>query len=279
MCDNCGCLPVDWKHRCKDKDEQGQGHMHKHVHGNEHGHEHEHKHEHEHEHGNEHEHEHTHEHEIKQKIAIDRPVLEGNDYLAKINRQFFNDHGLFVINLISSPGSGKTTIVEYLARHFKQQMAVIVGDIQTHRDAERARAAGCKSVQIETLGACHLDAHSVGHALETLDLQGVKLLVIENVGNLVCPSTYDLGEHEKIAVLSLPEGDDKVLKYPALFFRASTILLNKIDLAPYVKFDKDKVIDECRSLNRSVNVFEIAASSGLGMENFIVYLSGKFKKD
>lgn len=258
MCEDCGCASVD-------------------VHG-------EHKHHHNEQdngHHHDHHHEHSHKHGDKsgtvstRKVSVETAVLDKNNTYADENRQYFKKKGIYVINLISSPGSGKTTIVEYLARHFGEKMAVVVGDIQTHRDAERARAAGCRSVQIETLGACHLDAHSVLHAVESLVLDGVKLLVIENVGNLVCPSSYDLGEHEVVVVLSVPEGDDKVLKYPVVFHRAATLLINKIDLAPYVNFDKQKVITEARSLNNRIKVIETAAVKGTGMDAFVEYLNNQ----
>lgn len=222
--------------------------------------------------GHHHDHHHAHEH---RQIPVGESVMARNDRFAGYNRARFAEKGLFVINLISSPGSGKTTMVEALARHFGSQMAVVEGDIQTSRDADRVSSAGSAVHQIETGGACHLDAHSVGHALEHLDLDGVKLVVIENVGNLVCPSTYDLGEHEKIAILSLPEGDDKVLKYPALFHRVSTLLINKIDLQPYLDFDMERAEAECRSLNPEVESFRISATTGEGMEQFFACLEKK----
>lgn len=217
---------------------------------------------------------HHHHHDHK-KIDIGESVMARNDQYAEKNRVRFAEKGLFVINLISSPGSGKTTVVEALARQFGSRMAVIEGDIQTSRDADRVTAAGSSAHQIETQGACHLDAHSVGHALDHLDLDGVKLLVIENVGNLVCPSTYDLGEHEKMAILSLPEGDDKVLKYPALFHRVKTLLINKIDLHPYLTFDVVRAESECRSLNPDVESFRVSATTGEGMNGLFNYLEEK----
>jgi hydrogenase nickel incorporation protein HypB len=228
------------------------------------------------EHGRDHADAHVHRHgHDRTAIPIGAEVLAANNRIAETNRALLKSKGLYAVNIMSSPGSGKTTIVEYLARRFGDAMAVIVGDVQTRRDAERVIRAGSRSVQIETNGACHLDAHSVEHALERLDLEGCKLLVIENVGNLVCPSSYDLGEHEKIAILSLPEGDDKVLKYPSLFHRANVLLIGKIDLAPYMEFSVDKAVNECRSLNRSVAVFRVSAKTGEGMDDFCGYLAAK----
>jgi hydrogenase nickel incorporation protein HypB len=238
MCENCGC---------GDLYEQP-GHTHEHAQS--HGH-----------------HDHGHSH-----VTVNSPVLQKNDAHAAQNRALFREKGLFAINLMSSPGSGKTAIVEALARRFGDAMAVIEGDIQTHRDAERVIRAGSRAKQIETMGACHLDAHAVGHALEAMDLTGVRLVVIENVGNAVCPASYDLGEQERAAILSLPEGDDKVLKYPALFARVNVLLINKIDLAPYVPFDIAKALNECRSLNRSFSSFSVSATTGAGMEPFFAYL-------
>lgn len=238
MCDTCGCASPSDKHH----------------------------------HHHDHDHDHSHDH---QQISIAESVMAKNDRFAQKNRALFDERGLFVVNIISSPGSGKTTVLEALARHFGPRMAVIEGDIQTSRDADRVTAAGSPAHQIETNGACHLDAHSVGHAVEHLNLEGVKLLVIENVGNLVCPSTYDLGEHEKIAILSLPEGDDKVLKYPALFTRVKTLLVNKIDLQPYLDFDVNRAVEECRSLNPDVTAYSISAKSGEGMPELLEYLESK----
>ncbi|MBD3243111.1 MAG: hydrogenase nickel incorporation protein HypB [Chitinivibrionales bacterium] len=249
MCEQCGCSEPS------------------HTHG---PHEHDHDHDHTHDHGHEHSHDHDH-----KRISMNVDVLKRNNELAARNRAFFDDHGVFVVNIISSPGSGKTTLLEALAERFGERMAVIEGDLQTNRDAERVIRAGSRAYQIQTNGACHLDAHSVGHALEHLDFDGVRLVVIENVGNLVCPAAYDLGEHEKVAILSLPEGDDKVLKYPALFHRISVLLINKIDLAPYLEFDVRKAINECRSLNRTFESFQVSGKTGEGMERFCEYLAGK----
>jgi hydrogenase nickel incorporation protein HypB len=216
--------------------------------------------------------ENTHSHRT---IDLSANVMSRNDQFAAQNRKLFAEKGVYVINLISSPGAGKTALVEAMARRFGQKMAVVEGDIQTSRDAERVINAGSRAYQIQTGGACHLDAHSVGHAIDHLEFDGVKLLVIENVGNLVCPSAYDLGEHDKIAILSLPEGDDKILKYPALFHRIGVLLINKIDLSPYMDFDVTKAVNECQSLNHSLRWFTVSAKTGEGLEAFFDYLSGK----
>ncbi len=241
MCENCGCMNPDT--------ESAPFHSHSHPH------------------------QHTHSHDTKIKIAAD--VMSKNDTYAEQNKALFTENNLFVLNIISSPGSGKTTLIQAMAKEFSDDMAVIVGDCQTHRDAERIIGSGCRAYQIETEGACHLDAHSIAHALEQLDLADIKLLVIENVGNLVCPATYDLGEDLKIAILSTPEGDDKVLKYPSIFSRISTLLINKVDLLPHLEFNTDKVINECKSLNKKFDVFNISATSAEGLDGFFGYLKEK----
>lgn len=200
-------------------------------------------------------------------VRIESPVLVKNREFAQANRALLEQHAILVVNLIGSPGSGKTTLLEAMVKRLRDALAVIEGDVQTRRDAERIERAGGRACQIETRGACHLDAQQVGRAIRRLGLEArpCQVLVIENVGNLICPSSYDLGEHLKIAVLSVPEGDDKVLKYPALFSRASVLIVNKIDLLPHVTFDVDRAVDECRSLNNRVIVFRTSGKTGEGV--------------
>jgi len=209
------------------------------------------------------------------KIDLNQPVLLVNQDHAQKNREVFAKHGVRVINLISSPGSGKTTLLQALAKRLGSRMAVIVGDLQTDRDAVRIREAGCQAVQIETQGACHLDAASVGEHVSKLDLSQVDLLVIENVGNLVCPASYDLGEHEKVALLSTPEGDDKVLKYPSIFCRVSTLVITKTDLLPYLDFDLFRAEEECRSLNPEVVCLRVSVKAGTGLDALEARLLGR----
>jgi len=216
-------------------------------------------------------HHHSHEHTVQ----LDIPVLQKNNRIAQENRAFLAERGIYAVNIISSPGSGKTTLLEALASHFGSKMAVIEGDVQTRRDSERIIRAGSRAVQIETGGACHLDAHSVAHALEDLDSEECKILVIENVGNLVCPSSYDLGENEKWAILSLPEGDDKILKYPSLFSRIQALIISKIDLADRLEFNIRTAVNECKSLNRNFETYSLSAKSGEGVDTLIGYISAK----
>ena len=215
---------------------------------------------------------------IKQKVNISTPVMGKNDRFAASNRELLNGKKIYTLNLISSPGAGKTTLLESMTRFFGSKMAVIEGDVQTDRDAERIRKAGCQAWQIETGGSCHLDAEAVNHALGHMDLESdeLALLCIENVGNLICPSGYDLGENLKVGLLSLPEGDDKILKYPPLFSRISVLVINKMDLLPYIDFDVNRVINECKSLNPEVLVFTVSAKTGEGIEEFCGFLENQF---
>lgn len=210
-------------------------------------------------------------------VPIEQPVLAKNDRIAAANRARFAELGCLVVNLISSPGSGKTTLLEALAKWFGQALAVIEGDLQTSRDAQRVARHGVRVHQIETGGACHLDAGAVCGALDALSLapSSCRLLVIENVGNLVCPSSYDLGEHLKMALLSVPEGDDKVLKYPTIFRRVGALVVSKIDLLPHLDFDADRVEAECRSLNAEFDSFRLSARTGEGVDALCAYLEAK----
>ena len=210
------------------------------------------------------------------RVEIKAPVLAKNNAQADINRARFKELGVSVINLISSPGSGKTTLLEAMAKVLGNKLAVIEGDQQTDRDAERVRKAGVKAVQIETGDACHLDAEAVAQAMDELELEGspAKVVVIENVGNLICPSSYDLGENLKGALLSLPEGDDKVLKYPSVFSRVGALLITKMDLEPYMDFDVDRAISETASLNSQFETFRVSAKTGEGVPEFCEYLVG-----
>ena len=199
-------------------------------------------------------------------IPIQSPVLAKNLEFARANRTLLERHGILAVNLIGSPGCGKTTLLENMVTRLGDALAVIEGDVQTRRDADRIERAGGRAYQIETRGACHLDAQQVGRAIAGLELEThpCEVLVIENVGNLICPSSYDLGEHLKVGLLSVPEGDDKILKYPSLFSKVSVLVVNKVDLLPHVAFDVDRVVDECRSINNRVIVFKTSGKTGEG---------------
>ena len=207
-------------------------------------------------------------------ITVERKVLEKNDEIAKRNRAFFSSKGLFVINLVSSPGSGKTSILERTLEYFNHRIkvAVIEGDVQTDFDAQRIARYDAPVVQIVTNGGCHLEAKLVEDALGNLNLDGVKLLIIENVGNLVCPSNYDLGEDLKVVVASTTEGDDKPLKYPAMFQHASALIVNKIDLLPYLNCDLNALKTNALNINPALRVFETSCTTKSGIPDWCAWL-------
>jgi hydrogenase nickel incorporation protein HypB len=207
-------------------------------------------------------------------VTIHRKVLEKNDEIARRNRERFSQKGTFVINLVSSPGSGKTSVLERTLEFLKGKvhLAVIEGDVQTDLDAQRIARYHVPVVQIVTNGGCHLEAKLVEDALTNLDLKGVKLLVIENVGNLVCPSNYDLGEAMKVVVASTTEGDDKPLKYPGMFLHASALIINKIDLLPYVSCSLELLKGNALKINPALKVFEMSCTSNAGVPEWCRWL-------
>ena len=203
-------------------------------------------------------------------ITVERKVLEKNDDIARQNRAAFAERGIFVLNLVSSPGSGKTSILEKTCEELRGTMkiAVIEGDVQTDLDAQRVAAYGVPVVQIVTLGGCHLDAGLVRDAMQKLDLDQTNLLFIENVGNLVCPAGYDLGEAMKVVVLSTTEGDDKPLKYPAMFRNSSVLIINKTDLIPYVNCNLNDLKENALKINPALEIFEISCATGAGFSEW-----------
>jgi hydrogenase nickel incorporation protein HypB len=212
-------------------------------------------------------------------VTIERKVLEKNDELAAKNRDLFLHHGVFVLNIVSSPGSGKTSILERTLENLKGKLhvAVIEGDVQTDFDAQRVAKFGVPVVQIITNGGCHLDAKLVQDALGSMNLKGVQLLVIENVGNLVCPANYDLGEHIKVVVASTTEGDDKPLKYPAMFRNASVLLINKIDLLPYLNCNITELKINALRINPALNIFETSCTTNQGIDPWCAWLEKQIK--
>lgn len=207
-------------------------------------------------------------------VRVEQDILAKNDALAAANRSLFARHGILALNLVSSPGSGKTALlvrtIEALGQKFP--LAVIEGDQQTENDAERIRATGVEAVQINTGKGCHLDAQMVGRALQQMTLPQGGMLFIENVGNLVCPAAFDLGEAAKVAVLSVTEGEDKPLKYPDMFRAAELLLLNKCDLLPYLDFDVACAEEYARRVNPSIEIIRLSARSGEGMANWLDWL-------
>ncbi len=267
MCTVCGC----------GKGETGiEGHEHTHDH-EQHGQNHEHNH---------HQDEHTHDYgqgparahapglSQARMVRIEQDILGKNDEYAAANRRWFSESNILALNLVSSPGSGKTTLLIRTIDDLKGdlKLAVIEGDQQTANDADRIRETGVEALQINTGKGCHLDGHMVGHALESLKPEDGSVLFIENVGNLVCPAAFDLGEAYKVVILSVTEGEDKPIKYPDMFHAAGLVLLNKIDLLPYVRFDVDKCIEYARRVNPGIKVLQVSATSGEGMDSWYRWL-------
>jgi len=211
------------------------------------------------------------------KVSVIRNVLEANDRLAQELKDLFAQRGILALNLMSSPGAGKTSLLERtlrdLAGEFK--MAVIEGDLQTDNDARRVAATGAQAVQINTEGGCHLNSSMILEALKQIDLDGLDILFIENVGNLVCPAEFDLGEDGKVTLLSVTEGDDKPEKYPLMFNLSEVSLLNKVDLLPYVDFDMERARGFMRALNKDIIIFGVSCKTSEGLEGWYEWLRKK----
>lgn len=208
------------------------------------------------------------------KVVLDENVLTDNNRAAEFNRTLFDRTNTLVINMMSSPGSGKTTILEKTIEALAPdvRIGVIEGDLATQKDADRIRALGATAVQINTNGGCHLDARMIAKTLPDFSLDELDLLFIENVGNLICPSGYDLGQHHKVVVLSVTEGNDKISKYPVMFRRTELVLLNKIDLLPFVDFDLEEAASDLRGINPESRLFPLSAKTGEGMEAWLNWI-------
>jgi hydrogenase nickel incorporation protein HypB len=302
MCTTCGCGAGETRI-------EGETHEHEHVHADgsvhSHGHSHEGEHmhvhaggfsyrpTHRHDHGNGHEHGHEHSHgggdihygggpagahapgmSQARMVQIEQDILGKNNAYAAANRRLLAERGVLALNLVSSPGSGKTTLLCKTIAMLKDRLkiSVVEGDQQTSQDAERIRATGARAIQINTGKGCHLDAHMVGHALESLVPEAGSVLMIENVGNLVCPAAFDLGEACKVVILSVTEGEDKPIKYPDMFRAADLMLLNKCDLLPYLSFDVDRAIAFARQVNPALRVIKTSATTGEGMDEWLAWI-------
>jgi hydrogenase nickel incorporation protein HypB len=235
MCIDCGCAPADHHH---------------------------------------HDHEQQHDHGKGKTVSIEEDLLSKNNRLATSNRDLFQQQKLLVLNLDSSPGSGKTTILETTLKDLQGELgfAVLEGDQQTSNDADRIAATGVPAYQINTGAGCHLDAHMVGHGVEHFDLKETDVLMIENVGNLVCPASFDLGEDAKVAVLSVTEGEDKPLKYPQMFRASNLMLINKLDLMPHLRFDLEKCREYAKRVNPEIEIIELSCYSGEGLDRWYYWL-------
>ncbi|MGZ5577161.1 MAG: hydrogenase nickel incorporation protein HypB [Methylobacter sp.] len=231
-----------------------------------------------HQHGHDHGHHH---HDAERLVKVEQDLLSKNNAYAEQNRTYFQRHNIFTLNLVSSPGAGKTTLLVETIKVLKDRfpIAVIEGDQQTEHDADRIRATGVPALQINTGRACHLDAHGIGHAIMELGIKANSLLAIENVGNLVCPSSFDLGEAHKIVVLSVTEGDDKPLKYPDMFHAADLMIINKTDLLPYVDFDVDRCINYAKQVNPDIQIIQLSATKGDNFSTWTNWLTGHVKQE
>ncbi len=250
-------------------------HTHTHADGSSHGHLHGHDDDHHHSHDAPAAHAHAHAPGVTptRMVQIEQDILAKNNAYAQANREQLAQRGVFALNLVSSPGSGKTTLLcKTITLLGAQPVAVIEGDQQTSQDADRIRATGAPAIQINTGKGCHLDAHMVGHALEQLKLAEDSLLMIENVGNLVCPAAFDLGEAHKVVILSVTEGEDKPIKYPDMFRAASLMLLNKVDLLPHLNYNVQAAIAFARRVNPTIQVLQVSATTGEGMDQWLAYL-------
>lgn len=229
-----------------------------------------------------HHHDHSHDHTRegspgKKVVDVEQDILQENNLLAQRNRGFFEGRNILAINLVSSPGSGKTSLLERTLTDLKGELsfAVIEGDQQTANDADRIHATGTKVTQINTGKGCHLDAHMVLHAVQGMKLQADSVLFIENVGNLVCPAMFDLGEQERVVVISVTEGEDKPIKYPDMFHSSTLCVINKTDLLPYVRFDVEKAKEYARKVNPRLEIIELSCTSGEGMNQWYEWLKSK----
>lgn len=294
MCTVCGCGKDNVK---------VEGEKHAHSHDHDHAHDHAHHHVHDHHHHDHHHHDHGHAHEDEQGdlhygkglggahvpgmsqariVQIEQDILGKNDHLALHNRERFAAMGVLALNLVSSPGSGKTTLLARSAADLAKNtsVAVVEGDQQTALDADRIRDAGVPAIQVNTGKGCHLDASMVARAVDGLAEKDTGLgdggvLFIENVGNLVCPAAFDLGEAAKVVILSVTEGEDKPLKYPDMFHASDLMILNKSDLLPYVPFDVDKCIEYARRVNPDIEVLQLSALNGDGMDDWYAWIEAR----
>jgi hydrogenase nickel incorporation protein HypB len=285
MCTTCGCSSdeneIKYTKMGEKQNHSNNGSFH-HHHNNElhhdhdhddHNHDHEHFHDHSH-HGHSNSHNHNHSHEIS-VIQLEKDILHKNQLTAERNRGFFEALNIFSINLVSSPGSGKTSLLERTITDLKSKItfSVIEGDQQTTNDADRIHKLNVPVIQINTGKGCHLDSEMISRAVKELKPKQDSIMMIENVGNLVCPAMFDLGESKRIVIISVTEGEDKPLKYPDMFYGSQVCIINKIDLLPYLKFDLEKLKEYARKVNPKLEFFEVSTTSGEGLEAWYKYLT------
>jgi hydrogenase nickel incorporation protein HypB len=232
-------------------------------------------------HGHHHKHEdgHLHTHEGKRSIDVEKDILSGNNLLAERNRGYFMAKNILAVNLVSSPGSGKTTLLECTLKQLNKDLRfyVIEGDQYTSNDADRIHATGTKVTQINTGKGCHLDAHMILHAVQGINPNENSVLFIENVGNLVCPAMFDLGEQERVVIMSVTEGEDKPLKYPDMFHTSTLCIINKTDLLPYLSFDIDKARSYALQVNPDLQILEVSCTTGKGLSEWFAWIQQKMQ--
>jgi len=275
MCDTCGCGQTEGIKYKKPGEDQGHAHSHHHEHdGIFHTHEHTHADNHDHDHDHDpHEHDHSHSH--GREINLELDIMQKNSLIAERNRGYFEAKGITAFNLVSSPGSGKTTILERTIREAGKEFAfyVVEGDQQTMLDADRINKTGAPVLQVNTGNGCHLDAQMVNTAVKKLEIKDHSILMIENVGNLVCPALFDLGESKRVVIISVTEGEDKPLKYPNMFQTSHLCLINKSDLLPYLDFDLEKFKEYALRINKDLQFITLSAKTGEGLPEWIDWLS------
>lgn len=298
MCGTCGCGSEEGGVRILMPGTTREGHTHSHEHhhhghAQDHSHDHEHQHhihshDHPHDHSHSHDHGHHHHHDDtgitlapnKKILEVEQDVLQHNQVMAARNRGYFEALNILPLNLVSSPGSGKTSLLERTLKDLKESLDfyVIEGDQQTVNDANRIAALDVPVIQINTGKGCHLESDMVFEAVKQLEMKANSILMIENVGNLVCPSMFDLGEKKRVVIISTTEGDDKPLKYPDMFHTSDICIINKIDLLPYLNFDVGKVKDYALQVNPNLTFFEVSATSGEGMDAWYQWLASEVKE-
>lgn len=267
MCENCGCASGENEVKITAPGEENNDHSHDHDHGDHH---HDHPHDHNHDHGHEHGHDHSH----GRLVQVETDILGKNNLLAERNKGFFEAKNVIALNLMSSPGSGKTTLLEKTITELVNEIdiSVIEGDQQTLNDANRIKNAGAPVIQINTGNGCHLDSEMINNAVKKLELKDNSILFIENVGNLVCPSLFDLGESKRVVIISTTEGEDKPIKYPNMFAGADICIINKIDLLPYLDFNMEECKKYALQVNPNLEFIEVSAKSMEGMENWFKWI-------
>jgi len=270
MCGVCGC----------GQQAEVKGHGHEHAHGHDHDHDHGHGHDHSHDHGHDHDHDHDHGHDHAREariVRVERDILEKNDRFAAANRQLFAARGTLALNLVSSPGAGKTTLLVRTLNDLRQRcpLAVIEGDQQTSLDADRIEATGVPALQINTGKMCHLDAEMIADALRRLLIARHGIVFVENVGNLVCPAGFDLGEAAKVVLVSVTEGEDTPLKYPDMFHAAGLVLVTKTDLLPHLDFDVALLEANARKINPRADVLRLSTRTGEGLDAWYAWLDAR----